>query len=92
MEKWQKQVNMLKIYLSVVTILLLALIVITVNLLRRGNSFGEISAERINIVESDGSLRMAISNHQRQDPGAYDGKKIPARDRPAGKFKCRRDS
>jgi len=38
-------------YLGVVTILPLALILVTLNLFRRGNSFGEFSAGRINVVE-----------------------------------------
>ena len=36
--------------------------------------FKEIDVERINVVEKDGSLRMVISNKERQHPGIMDGK------------------
>lgn len=36
--------------------------------------FKEIDVERINIVEKDGSLKMVISNKERQHPGIMDGK------------------
>lgn len=39
--------------------------------------FEEIDAERINIVEADGKLRMVISNQTRQHPGIVNGKVIP---------------
>jgi hypothetical protein len=45
--------------------------------------FSEIDVERINIVESDGKLRMVLSNQERQHGGTMDGKTFE-RDRPAG--------
>ena len=39
--------------------------------------FSEIDVERINVVESDGKLRMVISNQTRQHPGIVNGKVIP---------------
>ena len=39
--------------------------------------FTEIDVERINIVESDGKLRLVISNQARQHPGIVNGKVIP---------------
>lgn len=45
--------------------------------------FTEIDVERINIVESDGKLRMVLSNEQRQHGGTIDGKTFE-RARPAG--------
>jgi hypothetical protein len=48
------------------------------------NRFKEITAERVNIVEHDGKLRMVISNKESQHPGMMDGKLFPKRDRPAG--------
>ena len=39
--------------------------------------FTEIDVERINVVESDGKLRMVISNQARQHPGIVNGKVIP---------------
>ena len=41
--------------------------------------FGEISVERINVVDADGTLRMVISNKDRMHPGVMDGVTI---DRP----------
>ncbi len=38
--------------------------------------FAEIDVERINIVETDGRLRMVISNQERQHPGIVNGKII----------------
>ena len=40
------------------------------------DSFDVIEAQRINIVEPDGQLRMVISNQARQHPGIVDGKGI----------------
>lgn len=49
-----------------------------------GGHFREITAERVNIVEKDGTLRMVIANRARQHPGVVDGKDLPPRDRGAG--------
>ncbi|MBS1607058.1 MAG: hypothetical protein JST42_30680 [Bacteroidetes bacterium] len=84
MQNLERQVRSLKIYAAILTILVLGLAAITLTLLDRSNNFKEITAERINIIEKDGTLRMAISNHERQDPGSFNGKKIPKRDRAAG--------
>lgn len=84
MQNLERQVHILKIYAAVLTIIILGLAGLIITLLNRPISFKEITAERINIVEKDGTLRMAISNHERQDPGAFNHKKIPKRDRPAG--------
>lgn len=41
--------------------------------------FGQISVERLDIVDADGTLRMVISNKDRQHPGVIEGRTI---DRP----------
>lgn len=41
--------------------------------------FGEITVERLNVVDADGTLRLVISNKDRMHPGVLDGKTI---DRP----------
>ena len=46
---------------------------------RPPQTMGEITVERINVVDHDGTLRMVISNKDRQHPGVMDGKTI---DRP----------
>ncbi|MEZ2338172.1 hypothetical protein AB6735_21155 [Mucilaginibacter sp. RCC_168] len=85
MENLQKQVKALKIYAGVLTLLVLALMIMV---FRQNNSdnehFKHITAERMDIVDSSGKIRMAISNRERQHPGTIGGKELPKRDRPAG--------
>lgn len=38
--------------------------------------FGEITVERINVVDANGTLRLVISNKDRMHPGVIDGKTI----------------
>jgi hypothetical protein len=82
MENLTKQVKILKIYAIVLTLVVLALIAYTLNL--NAGHYKEITAERINIVEKTGKLRMVISNKERQHPGRMDDKDLPTRERPAG--------
>jgi hypothetical protein len=51
--------------------------------IRKGKaSFDEITVQRINVVEPDGTLRMVVSNHARL-PGVYHrGKESPPEERP----------
>lgn len=44
----------------------------------------ELTVKRINLVGEDGSLRMVISNEDRQHPGRLNGKDLRPRERPAG--------
>ncbi|MHC5002522.1 MAG: hypothetical protein ACYTJ0_05305 [Planctomycetota bacterium] len=44
----------------------------------------EISVQRINVVEPDGSLKMVISSAARMHPGRIGGKDLPPRSRPPG--------
>lgn len=44
----------------------------------------ELTLKRLNLVGEDGSLRMVISNEDRQHAGRIDGENLPDRDRPAG--------
>ncbi|GAB3021379.1 hypothetical protein GCM10027051_28320 [Niabella terrae] len=44
----------------------------------------EITAKKINIIGEDGSLRLVLSNEDRQHSGIVAGRKLPARQRPAG--------
>ena len=72
MKNIERDVRFLKFYSAAVTILLLAFFVSAFTM--SGNQkFKEIDVERINVVESDGSLRMVISNSQRQHPGISGG-------------------
>lgn len=63
---------------------LLVFVVLTVSAFRQPSTpqkFGEMSAERINIVDADGTLRLVISNKDRMHPGVIGGKVVP-RSRP----------
>lgn len=68
----EKEVRILKFYAIATTIVLVVLLIATFNL--NGNKkFVEIDVERINIIENDGSLKMVISNQERQHPGIANG-------------------
>jgi len=83
-----KQIRNMKIYLAVITLLFIVAIVYAFKY--NGNSYGanphfkEIDVERMNVVESNGKVKMVISNQQRQSPGVEDGKVLPARQRSPG--------
>jgi hypothetical protein len=89
-----KQIRSLRIYVAVLTVIVIACLISLILLLRGPRqtdaiaanhlTVEEITARRINIVEPDGRLALVISDHARQHPGAMNGKDLPARDRPAG--------
>ncbi len=62
----------MKVYAGVST-LVCALLFGLVFRATSAKKFDEIDVERINIVESDGKLRMVLSNKIRQHPGTMDG-------------------
>jgi hypothetical protein len=78
--KLGRDVRFLKLYALTTT--LVGAAAITVAFASQGGKqrFDEIDVGRINIVESDGKLRMVISNRERQHPGQCDGKLIPRPD------------
>jgi hypothetical protein len=84
MENLQKQVKALKIYAGFLTALVLALMIMVLRQTNSSEHFKHITAERLDIVDANGQIRMAISNHDRQHPGTIGGKELPKRDRPAG--------
>ena len=84
MEELAKQVKILKIYVIVLTIIVIICIAVIFKIMHIDGHFNEITAGRINIAEQDGKLRMVISNHENQHPGSYNGKDLPKRDRPVG--------
>jgi hypothetical protein len=77
-----KTLQFLKIYSIFLTIVVTVLIILSFR--NNRTRFEEINVERINVVEKDGTLKMVISNKQRQDPGTLDGKKLAPRERDAG--------
>jgi hypothetical protein len=94
MDTLTKQVRSLRIYVAVLTVIVIACLISLILLLRGPRqteaiaashlNVDELTARRINIVEPDGRLALVISDHARQHPGAMNGKDLPARDRPAG--------
>lgn len=76
MDITRRDIRLLKIH-AVGTTALLAVLLLAgfTNGLRR-QVFEEIDVQRINIVEADGTLRMVISNQERQHPGIVNGKVI----------------
>lgn len=72
MTKIENEIRLLKIYSGLLTLVcvgLAAAIVILVS----NKKFDEIDVERINVLEKDGTLRLVISNKERQHPGLMDG-------------------
>src|SRR5687767_4893474 len=79
----EKEVRLLKVYAVVTTLLLGVLVFSAFQQANQKTRFTEIDVERINIIEKDGSLKMVISNGERQHPGIIDGKML-SRKRPPG--------
>ncbi|GGI23740.1 hypothetical protein [Pedobacter mendelii] len=83
MEEVFRQLKILKVYSGVLTLVVIIFIMLSLKTKTQGD-FEMLNAERINIVQSDGKIRMVLSNKDRQHPGRMDGKDLQARDRPAG--------
>lgn len=81
-EDLARQIKILTWYAILITLIVIGLIMLMLKT-RNGNP-KEITAERINIVEKDGTIRMVLSNRARQHPGRMDHQNFPKRDRPAG--------
>jgi hypothetical protein len=86
MESLIKQVRALRLYLAVLTVIVLACLVAIVVLLRNKDNrqFDQLTAHRINIVEPNGQLALVISDNAQQHPGRFDGKDLKPRERGAG--------
>src|ERR1043166_2926913 len=79
----QRDVRLLKVYSTLISVLLGVIAFSAAGRADQKNKFEEIDVERINIVEKDGKLKLVISNSERQHPGVIDGKSFP-RKRSAG--------
>ncbi len=73
------QLRFLRVYAIVNTLVLVFLATTAFRQAAATQKFDEINAQRINIVDADGTLRMVIANKDRMHPGVIDGKTI---DRP----------
>lgn len=82
--KLERRVELLMAYAVLSS---LAIGVLISNLLMEQNKNGyydELEVKRINLVAEDGTLRMVLSNENRQHPGVVNGKQLPDRERDAG--------
>jgi len=70
---------LLKAYVVVSSLTLVLLSTAAFRQAAKPQNLGEITVERINVVDRDGTLRLVISNKERMHPGVMDGKTI---DRP----------
>lgn len=80
----RRQLRWLQVYLAVTSLIM---IVLAVSAFRQAKppNLGEITVERINVVDHDGTLRMVISNKDRMHPGVIGGKTLQ-RPRPYAGF------
>jgi hypothetical protein len=76
---FRRQLQLLRAYAVLNTLVLAVLGAAAFRQTPGPQKFEEINAQRINIVDADGTLRMVISNKDRMHPGVIDGKTI---DRP----------
>jgi hypothetical protein len=76
LKELRKEIRFLKICATTATLFCAVLVLSSLAAQSANQKFREIDVERINIVESDGKLRMVISNEARQHPGIVNGKII----------------
>ncbi len=79
LRKLQRQVRRLKLFATAVTAALAVALLCGADPTNKKTKFAEIDVERINIVESDGKLRMVLSNQGRYPDVVLDGKTIKGR-------------
>ncbi len=82
--KLERRVNLLIAYALLSS---LAIVILISNLFMEQNkkgSYDELEVKRINLIAEDGTLRMVLSNENRQHPGVVNGKQLPDRERDAG--------
>ena len=86
MDTLTKQIRQLRLYVGVLTVIvlvcLIAIVLISGNNARR--SFDQLTVHRINIVEPNGRLSLVISDDANQHPGRINGKDLKPRERGAG--------
>lgn len=79
LQKLQRDVRRLKLYATAITVALAVALLGGADVANKKTKFDEIDVERINIVESDGKLRMVLSNQGRYPDVMIDGKTIKGR-------------
>ena len=81
----RRQLRFLHAYVASTLVIFAALAVSAFRQPAAPRNLGEITAERINIVDADGTLRLVISNKDRMHPGVIGGK-VLQRPRPYAGF------
>lgn len=83
-----KEINLLKAELRKLRMMVAGMMAIMITMIcfsfTGTTRFSEITAERINIVEKNGDLKLVISNSALQHPGRINGKDLDPRKREAG--------
>ena len=72
----RRQLRFLHAYAATTTIVLCVLAASAFRQVSKGTNMGEITVERINVVDRDGTLRLVISNKDRMHPGVIGGKTL----------------
>lgn len=76
--------NSYRTYALFSNILLLSILITAFTTHKMHQEMDELTVKRINIVEEDGTVRMVISNKQKQHSGRMDGQDMEDRERQAG--------
>ncbi len=72
----RRQFRLFQAYTLVVTLALVFLVATAFRQPSKAQNLGEITVERINVVDANGTLRLVISNKDRMHPGVIDGHTI----------------
>jgi hypothetical protein len=81
----RRQLRVLQIYVATTTVVGTVVAVSAFRQVPRPQNMGEITVERINVVDANGTLRLVISNKDRMHPGVIGGKTVQ-RQRPFAGF------
>src|SRR5262245_44725218 len=81
----RRQLRFLHAYAAVTTIALVVMAAAAFRQAPKSQNLGEITVERINVVDANGTLRLVISNKDRMHPGVIGGKTLQ-RPRPYAGF------
>src|SRR5262245_37186917 len=72
----RRQIRLLQIYAAASFLLLLFFAVAAMMQSNATQKFDEITVQRLNVVDANGTLRLVLSNKDRMHPGVVDGKTI----------------
>ena len=84
MKTTDSKVKFLTTYSIFMTVIMVSLSLFSFKVYKKIENFDEINVKRINIIENDGTIRMVLSNKERQHSGRMDGKDWEKRARPSG--------